>query len=363
MMRTAFLFVAAVAAGQIPPQALTISAVTPAPAVFNPSNRERTELRYTLSQDATVTIQVWDADRELVQTLVSKAVRKAGRQTEAWNGRDSRGRAVPNEAYFFTIEAETPGRGSAVYDPITFSGGDFADITRADINRAAGTVSYGLSRPSRVLLRAGLSGSVLLRTLVDWEPRAAGSVTETWNGWDEDHLVQFGTHPQQLMILTYVTLPEASVITIGNQEQSYRAYKAARATTSRIRKPERPMRGSRRTSPHFQQSRLLDRTFRVRLAFPDFDKGATAAVPEVRDRIMVRIDVDPADRAVLANQQFETMMYNDMAFHAEEERGYVPMLFPWELQHLAPGEHILTVNISTHGDQVGVGSRKIKVVR
>ena len=77
------------------------------------------------------------------------------------HGRDLDGRIVPNEAYFFTIEAEAPGLAPAIYDPVTFSGGDYGDITRGELSHEMGTFDYKLGQPSRVRLRVGIQGSAI----------------------------------------------------------------------------------------------------------------------------------------------------------------------------------------------------------
>ena len=47
----------------------------------------------------------------------------------------------------------------------------------------------------------------------------------------------------------------------------------------------------------------------------------------------------------------------------EEERGYLPFTAPLEVKSLPPGEHTLTINLITFGDQIAVASRKFRVVR
>jgi hypothetical protein len=98
------------------------------------------------------------------------------------------------------------------------------------------------------------------------------------------------------------------------------------------------------------------------MSFPELDKGGSS-IPTVKDRLVVRVDVPQKDRDVLLNQQYEIIMFVDTVFHAEEERGYLPFNYSWELKDLPPGEHVLTTNIITFNDQIGVGSRKIRVVR
>jgi hypothetical protein len=53
-------------------------------------------------------------------------------------------------------------------------------------------------------------------------------------------------------------------------------------------------------------------------------------------------------------------MFADNELLAEAERGYLPLTWRWDLQNLPPGEHVLTVNISSFGGQVGVTSRRIR---
>lgn len=343
-------------------QGLSVFGVGLSAVSFNPSRGDKVELRYSLSRAANVTIQIFDADQHLVRTVASKASRKAGRNKEVWDGKDLEGRVAPNEAYFFCIEAEDTSKGKVIFDPVTFSGGEFADITQGQASRQTGTISYKLSQPSRVLLRAGIPGSGLLKTIVDWEPRPAGEITEYWNGKDEDSVINVWELKNHRLILSYMTLPEASVITFGNSQHDYRTYKTKFAN-SRPKKEERPMANTRQISPHFRKSRLTDRALKVRLVFPELDKGGNNAVPTVRNRVLVRVEVPEQDRGILLNQQFEVILFVDTAFHAEEERGYLPFNYPWEIQNLPAGEHVLTVNIITFGDQIGVGSRRIKVVK
>lgn len=197
---------------------------------------------------------------------------------------------------------------------------------------------------------------------MDWEPRAAGAITEYWNGKDEDNLINVWDLKGHAMILTYMTLPDASVIAFGNDRYDYRTYKAA-LRNPRTKKPKRPMANARKISPHFFKSRLTDRAFKVNLIFPELDKGGGSAVPTVRDRILVRVDVSKKDREILLNQQYEIVLMVDTVFHAEEERGYLPFNYPWEVKGLPAGEHVLTVNIIASGDQIGIGSRKINVAK
>jgi len=343
-------------------QGLSIFDVALSATSFNPSRGDTLECRYSLSRDARVTVKVFDADQQLVRTLVSDSQKTSGQNKDIWDGKDSDGMVVPNEAYFFNIEADDAEGNRVVYDPVTFSGGESADLSHGQFDHENGTLSYKLSQPSRVLLRAGIPGSALLKTIVDWQPRVAGEITEYWNGKDEDNLIDVWNAPNHMLILTYMSLPDASTITIGNETYSYREYKR-KLKTPRPTKEQRPMMNVRKLSPHFLKPRLTDRAFKVRLSFPELDQTAANEIPTVKDKLLLRVEVPEEDREVPLNQQYEIIFFVDSVFYAEEERGHLPFNYPMELTNLPAGEHVLTVNVITFGDQIGIGSRKITVTK
>ncbi len=343
-------------------QGLSLFDVKISAASFNPSVGDTVKLTYQLSRSATVTIKVFDPDQELIRVLADGVTRDGGTNQEAWDGKDDRGVLVPNEAYFFTIVAEeSSSRQQVVYDPITFSGGEQFDLGQATFGREEGTLSYKLSQPSRVLVRIGIAKSALLKTLVDWEPRVAGEITEYWNGKDEDNLVEVW-NKNFSTVITYFTLPETSVITVGNSETSYRDYKTGLAEP-RPKKENRPFSNRRNISPHFLASRLTDRTFKIPLQFPEYPNGEKVEIPHGTPQVLLRVDVGPEGRQVLANEQFEIIVYVDHIFFAEEERGYLPFNYPLELSQFPPGDHILTVNIATFHDHFGVGTTKFTIMK
>lgn len=70
------------------------------PNPFNPS----TTIRYSLSEAAAVTLQIFDTEGRLVSELVS-GQKEAGVYSTQWNGRDRAGRPVASGIYFYRLEA------------------------------------------------------------------------------------------------------------------------------------------------------------------------------------------------------------------------------------------------------------------
>ncbi len=359
--------IAPVSVGQQPPdaspsQSLSIYDVSILKGSFDPSRGEGVELSYGLSRTAKVTARVFDPDRDLIRVLSENVEQGQGLHQVTWDGKDLDGQIVPNEAYFFTLEAADAGGAQAVYDPITFSGGEPFEITEGRVDREGGTLSYRLSVPSRVNVRAGVASSALLRTLVDWEPRVAGAITEYWNGKDQDDLIDLWELEDHKIVISYFTLPETSVITYGNDAADYRTYKRG-LSTPRPKKADRPMANQRRISPHFLASRLDDRQLAATLSFPEFDTPEEA-IPEVNGSVVVRVDVpSQKDRAILLGQRFEIILFIDTVYYAEEERGYIPFNYPLDLSGVPEGEHVLTANIITPNGQFAIASRKLSVVK
>jgi flagellar hook capping protein FlgD len=334
-----------------------ISDVTIGPAAFNPNFGEQVRLAYTLAGADAVTIRIYDPDGGLIKTLVDGAKRPAGTHSEPWDGRDNDGKIVPDEAYTYTIETASGG----LYDPTTFSGGAVGDIKEARFDNTSGTVVYTLPAAGRVLIRLGVKSGPLLKTLVDWKPRVAGSITEYWDGRDESKLVRLRDHPNFTALITYVTLPDATVIAYGNERETYRDYKLGRGK-GLPQKPQRPRQPDPdgRLRPENLVPPAWARAPRVLMTFPSL-RGE--GVPQAKEAVDVRVEVEPSDHDLLLRDQFEIIFFVDNVFFAEAERGHLPFNWRWEMKQLPPGEHILTVNIASFKGQVGVASRKVGVVK
>lgn len=340
--------------GDARPETATIADVALDRTAFNPSAGEHVSLSFRLAPaGAPAEVLIYDPDGGLIRRLDSTTDTTTGEAKVTWDGRDDRGGIVPDEAYGFVIEAP----GSAVYDPLTFSGGEVADITEASID-AIGNIAYKLPAPARVLIRLGVHDGPMYRTLVDWRPRPAGSLVESWDGFDEQGLLRVRDHPDFKVLLTYVTLPETTVITHGHQLKTYRDDKLA-AGQDRPQRPARPR--DEQASSTFRPMSLVppawSRAPQLIMRFPA--ASDPDAVPRVKDSVTVTIDVAEADRAALAEDQHEVIFYVDGLFSAEAERGYLPLTWDWELTQHDPGERVLTVNVVSFRGQVGVVSRKV----
>lgn len=329
---------------------------------FNPQYGQRVDISFHLSKPAKVTTHVYDPDWELVKTIVDDKNLVQGEQIVSWNGKDMDGNVMPDEAYFCTITAEDKTGTKEIYDPTTFTGGIEHDITSADISPENGTLIYKMPEMGRVLIRTGIEGGPLLNTVVDWKPRIKGMVTEYWNGKDKDNLVDLYNHPKFKMLITYFSLPDNSVISYGNKRIEYRDYKRSLI----VQRPAKKKRASpaSKTSQHYRLSRTVDYSPDVKIDFINTqgtDSDGTTII--LKGKTIVKVELDEQDKVIFQNQQFEIVFFLDNEFYAEDEAGYTPFNWVWDLSNVEEGEHLLTVNLSSFKDQIGILSRKVRVVK
>lgn len=329
---------------------------------FNPSKGEELGIYYLLKEGAKVTVRVYDPDRDLVAVLINGAAQSKGKNSALWDGKDMDGRIVPDESYFVIIEAVDKEGNQEIYDPTVFSGGEEHDLAKATIDAESGTISYRLPEMGRVRIRLGISGGPLLYTLVDWKPRLAGEVTEYWNGKDQDNLMDLRDNPRFKMIISYFTLPENSVITYGNKKVSYFAYKES---LKRPKKKEYPnsKEAERNLSRHYLMPRAMDRSPAVVMTFSNKVGLEGGTIPILKGKTLVHVELDEKSKPYFREMKYEICFFLNGEFYAEEETGYSPYNWLWDTSQVKPGTYILTANLSSFKDQIGILSKKVKVVK
>ena len=335
-----------------------LSDVHTSAASFNPISYEKVSIHFKLSQPATITVKIFDSDHSLMQTIVNQQNMNAGNQIIYWDGTDLDRMIVPDEAYYFTIIAISESGVQEIYDPTTFSGGieNFIDIVKINIQNQ--TVTYSMPEMGRVMIRVGIAGGPLLKTLTVWEPKIKGTITEYWNGRDQDNIMDLFHHPDYKMIIVYFSLPENSIITYGNKAITFRDYKI-NLKNSRPMKPKRES-TIKNVSKHYHIPRTIDYPPKLKLSF--INAKEKEGITHIKGKTIIRLDLNEMDKKLFQNDQFEICVYLDYKFLVEDEAGSMPFNWVWDTSEVKKGEHILSFNLSTYKDQVSVISRKIKVI-
>lgn len=200
-----------------------IRSVTVSQTSLNVAAREVTTIAIGFAQPGTVTVVLVDRDGYPVRTL-AKAQPVGTTASFGWDGRDDRGEVVPDEAYSFRIEWHGSRRSDA-YFPADEPAPPMQRIDARSYNRRTATLSYVLPRASRVHIQAGTAvpdlvtkqpAGLTMKTVVNREPRAAGTIAEHWTGFDESGAIFIPDLKDFIVAIAATPLPENSVITFGN---------------------------------------------------------------------------------------------------------------------------------------------------
>jgi len=339
--------------------ALEISDVRISRTHFHPAKSEETEIRFRIDQPAVVTLKIYDGREVLIYE--SSEPFRAGEGRLDWDGLDSSGKSVPNEAYHFTLSASGEDGGSVVHDLTDVTGGERRPARNVEWHPDEGLIRYRLDQPSRVNVRIGLlNNGPLLRTLIDWVPRTAGVNVEPWNGMDASGALDLTRHPKLNIFVDAYTLSENTIL-VGDPPR--RMEFAAIADNLRQERPAQPVK-NRMMHYHPQQPLETRGDFEVSISFrgqyPEDEQG----VPILSGRVPVpvRLDVpDPQQRARVLARRFEPVFFVDGTYAFENEVGYLPFTWRMNADELNPGVHYVTVNLRGYEGNFGMATLKFRI--
>ena len=355
-LATALLIATAAAA---PAEAgLQITHVFHAPAVIEIERDEAATIHFRLSEPARATTHVWDGRDVLIRSIEAPDVLVAGDHEIRWDGLDARGRAVPPEAYHYTIEAVPPGGEPVVWDMTDLTGGERVKVVPPNWNDEDGVVEYAVRENARVRIRIGLdNGGPLLHTLIDWVPRARGAHAEPWDDSDVAGVPNLAAHPQLAFELNAFSLPVNTILVGPRPSRVALIDDLPEPTVQRdARLPAR-----KRMLDFARQSIEARRDFPVDLELPATLGLSPEGLPIVSGRVPVRLGVDDSNQALLMNERFEAVFYLDGRFVWESEVAFFPLTWHFETRGMSPGVHYLSVNLRGYEGHFGVGTRALFV--
>lgn len=293
-------------------------------------------------------------DNDVVRTLVMKDV-SAGEHEFQWSGLDDEGLTVPDEVYVPILNAKAPDGKQWLLDSRTYSGGVQIEGLQTKITHD-GKISYVLDKAARVLIRAGMKGGPLMNTILPWEPRPSGANLQAWNGYDVTKTQYLKGHPDLRVLVIAYSLPDAAIITRGNSDQNYLAYRQAKSWKPSNVNPEQMIsfRDGKRISPYYFLPRSLayepEVLFSLKTEHELNEKGQWIADKPV----LIAVNLSKEDEWLMQQSQYEISFFVDHKFVAEEETGYTPLTWQWDPTGLTPGEYVFTVNVSGLWGHVGV---------
>jgi len=343
---------AAPVTGQSP---LAITKVGVDRKTFNLSSGEQTVMRYETNQQADIRVIVYDRLGQEVRSFDQEQA-EPGIYKTTWDGRDSDGKIPHGEVFLYVIEAKSNNE-HIVYNPAEDTGGQVVQPQEFTFDKKTGHIEYVLPKACMVRMRVGLKQGMLAVTIMDWQPQSAGRHTLEWEGKDVSGKMNLLAHPDLELNLTCYTLPANTIIATG---------------TTIPFKPEKNV-GSKATLHHrlwategkyihYQHDTRSCYEPRFSVLFPDKSKESSPEkVPTVSGRTPIRVELDKRDMQDLINKRFEIMLFVDGIFVFEMEEGSSPFTFYWDTKGFTKGSHIVTVNIMSYDDHIGVVSREVIV--
>ena len=323
---------------------------------FQPAQGEVFIIPVKVTTEATVKIDIFTPDGDLVRQLISEKPLKIGKHRLSWDGKDSKGIVVPDEAYY-PVAYANDNTGKTVTFSKRNTGGEVIYDLQIKITPEK-NISFQLPYPARVLSRAGIKGGPMLRTLSNWEPKNTGKIVIRWDGFDADKLKDLRTNKKLSIMTRAYKLPEFSIITSGNRHLDYRKYRETLAKkTKAVSKQQYALeRDGKRIERHYYYSKDINLNPDVSLKFVEEYPRNKEGHPIINCPCPIQVNLNTKDKIQLQESLYEIAFFIDNEFVSEQEQGYVPFTWRWTPSGLSKGEHILTVNVSGLRGEVGVKS-------
>jgi hypothetical protein len=349
---------------------LIVSDVVAEQLAFDPRTGESVTWRFRVSKPSELTVLIYDSADRLMARLMNEESVDAGDHRVTWGGFDDQGRRAPPGYYLLAIEAAAAGA-SVRYDPTDVTGGERINVRGARFDPIAGVVRYTINADALVRIHLGTKGGPLLRTLVDWVARSAGEQTETWDGWDEAGVIDFGRSPRLTVQVSAYSLPINAVVIRRSSSGEADAEELRSGAAGRVRPirtryldfpADRPTRQATRSTTqemfnHWKHDRSTCHNPVISIAAPQGatrDETGTFVVSD--SPLPLRLAMASEEAAQVQDERFELVVYLDGLFVTEEEQGYVP--FTWSLppELLTRGEHVVTFVLRGYEGHFGTAS-------
>jgi hypothetical protein len=337
---------------------LSLTQVQADRARLDVSDGEQLTVRFRSSAAAPVSLHIYDGRDIEIRRVNSQGVLPPGEHRLVWNGKDWRGRPAPDEAYIYTLSAATPDGERIEFDQTDLTGGE--TLTPRDVkwDASARKITYVLDKPARVNVRLGIkNGGPLLRTLIDWVPRAAGLQAEPWDGYDASHELEFAGHPSLDIGVSAFSLPDNTIF-VGKSPVKVNIIESLPAQV--IRRARSP--SAKRMYEHSQQPLDERGDYTIELRLPK-NLPRRDGLPVVDRPIPLTVVAHARDQARVLARRSEPVFFVDGQFAFENEMGFVPVTWVWDPANAAEGVHFLSVNLRGYEGNFGMATRKVLVKR
>ncbi len=250
------------------------------------------------------------------------------------------------------------GRGSdgrrLVEYPDTVEGGTYLDVVDCRWDAEKQRVEYLLPKAACLRIRAGLVDSAYVDEVLPWEAQPAGRKSIPWVGATDNPVVRemIGRPDFQVRVLA-LTLPANLVA-----DQRLRTGRFAGNATPSAELPAGY--ADRAVMAGGTLYSTVRRRSQITIA-DDYSLTLGSQPAAGRGVVNLRLDCSEADRGRLLNQRFEVMVFIDGVFLMEDETALLPFNYRLSTRGLAPGRHLVTMNVLDAQGVPGTASHFIQV--
>ena len=337
--------IAAVKGGSLKIDRVALSAKS-----FEPSKGESVTLGFEVTRDASARVDIYDwLGRKVRSIAISEA--KAGRNSIVWDGKTTKGEVAAGEVFLYVIEAETKDGDKAVHNPSKKTGGIEVEPHEFNLDWETGKIEYVLPKSCVVRIRAGFTEGMCGMSVIDWSPKTSGRHEYVWDGKDTSGKINLLKHKDLDIRLSCYTLPSNSIIVTGKTTP----FKADSITS----KKRNSLYGTAKKYKHYRHDPLHCHQPKFSLTFPTGKEIKETDAVEISGVTPIRVQLDPDDAMYLLNTRFEVVLYIDGMYIFETEEGSNPFTFSLDTKDLMKGPHVITVNILSYSDHIGIKSRKV----
>lgn len=164
------------------------------PITFSPDGdgiSDTTALAFSLSENSTMTVEVYNSQGLLVKTISASASATAGQiYSYTWDGKDNGGQVSPQGRYFFKVSAAALTGSQA--EPLNMN---VYLLYISDIHISKDTlnpylsentaITYRLTSNAKLSIKIYNAQNNLVRNIITDQLRSAGQYSETWDGKDD----------------------------------------------------------------------------------------------------------------------------------------------------------------------------------
>ena len=224
-------------------------------------------------------------------------------------------------------------------------------LKTVSFDKDTGRVSYELTMPAWVRIRAGVANGPLYRTICDWERKDAGKHDEDWDGMDPSGKFPLKGRKDLVFSFNYYTAGDEYLSNVQSSD---------------IQQPSGNLSG--RHLPNLKVNQLHKNHKHDQC----YDTGLNIDLPKsvqknkegfytVNKKLPIAITFDDKDKVMFLSERYSIHIFIDDVFVQGELDGYSPYTWIFDPTGLNEGEHLITINFAGYSDHYGMATLPVYV--